>query len=227
MGGRTSPVNCLEVSSKHTTGRSGLHSGWYRSSTSSTRHELPAHLGDTPLFLLPGLEFVFLSIWRSVSREMLSANSNSTTLSANNWSVQCGALRARRCTRRRSGALPACRPACAPGLKGRGWSLRRPGSPSSTYRFRALATVAALTNSTSAISRSRSPWSALSSDSARFTVRTDALPRWDTSLRRERSASVSSTLYLMAAMAGHFLTERSCPSMAAFLYSYKSTWQRY
>ena len=47
------------------------------------------------------------------------------------------------------------------------------------------------TNSTSAISRSRSPWSALSSDSARFTVRTDALPRWDTSLRRERSASVS------------------------------------
>ena len=53
------------------------------------RHELPAHLGDTPLFLLPGLEFVFLSIWRTVSREMLSANSNSTTLSANNWSVQC------------------------------------------------------------------------------------------------------------------------------------------
>ena len=53
------------------------------------RHELPAHLGDTPLFLLPGLEFVFLSIWRTVSREMLSANSNSTTWSANNWSVQC------------------------------------------------------------------------------------------------------------------------------------------
>ena len=67
----------------------------------------------------------------------------------------------------------------------------------------------------SAISRSRSPWSALSSDSARFTVRS----RWDTSLRRERSASVNSTLYLMAAMAGHFLTQRSCPSMAAFLYS--------
>ena len=88
-------------------------------------------------------------------------------------------------------------------------------------------TVAGLTNSTSAISRSRSPWSAWSSDSARFTVRTDVLPRWDTSLRRERSASVNSTLYLMAAMAGHFLTERSCPSMAAFLYSYKSTWQQY
>ena len=61
----------------------------------------------------------------------------------------------------------------------------------------------------------------------RFTVRTDALPRWETSLRRERSDSVSLTLYLMAAMAGHFLTERSCPSMAAFLYSYKSSWERY
>ena len=44
---------------------------------------------------------------------------------------------------------------------------------------------------------SGSPWSALSRESARFTVRTDALPRWDTSLRRERSAiKVSSTLYL-------------------------------
>ena len=187
------------------------------------RHELPAHL-DTPLFLLPGLEFVFLSIWRTVSREMLSANSNSTTLSANNWSVQCvcpsgAALHAKaiRCA--------SCRPSSLRSRPGHGRSLMAASSPSSTYRFRALATVAGLTNSTSAISRSRSPWSALSSDSARFTVRTDALPRWDTSLRRERSASVSSTLYLMAAMAGHFLTQRSCPSMAAFLYSYKSTWQ--
>ena len=67
---------------------------------------------------------------------------------------------------------------------GRGRSLMAASSPSSTYRFRTLATVAGLTNSTSAISRSRSPWSALSSDSARFTVRTDALPRWDTSLTR-------------------------------------------
>ena len=44
--------------------------------------ELPAHLGNAPLFLLPRLEFVFLSIWRTVSREMLPANSSSTTLSA-------------------------------------------------------------------------------------------------------------------------------------------------
>ena len=45
-----------------------------------------------------------------------------------------------------------------------------------------LATVAALIKSTPAISASRSPSSALSNASAR---RTDGLPRWETSLRRE------------------------------------------
>ena len=45
-------------------------------------HELPAQLGDAPFLLLPRLEFVFLSIWRTVSKEMLPANSISTTLSA-------------------------------------------------------------------------------------------------------------------------------------------------
>ena len=109
---------------------------------------------------------------------------------------------------------------------------RRPDNATSEavtaeYRFRALATVAALINSTSAISRSPSPSSALSSASARLTVRTDGLPRWETSLRQVRSDWVSLTLYLMAAMAGHFLAERSYPSMAAFSYSYKSIWERY
>ena len=42
-------------------------------------HELPAHLRDAP-FLLRRLEFVFLSVWRTVSREMLSANPIATTL---------------------------------------------------------------------------------------------------------------------------------------------------
>ena len=51
-------------------------------------HELPAQLGDAPFLLLPRLEFVFLSIWRTVSKEMLPANSISTTLSASRWSVQ-------------------------------------------------------------------------------------------------------------------------------------------
>ena len=63
--------------------------------------------------------------------------------------------------------------------------------------------------------------------SARLTVRTDGLPRWETSFRRERSDSVSLTLYLMAAMSGYSPTERSYPSMTAFSYSYISIWKWY
>ena len=196
---------------------------WLRKNMRSL--EYPVHPGDTPFLLLPGFEFVFLSSWRTVSRELLSANSNSTTLPASNRSVQCvcpaGAVlhtKAIRCA--------SCWPSSLRSRPGRGLSLMADSSPSSTYRFRDLATVAALTNSTSASSRSRSPSSALSSASARLTVRTDGLPRWETALRRERSASVSATLYLMAAMAGHLLAERSYPSMAAFSYSYKSIWER-
>src|SRR5439155_24984377 len=40
------------------------------------------------LLLQPGLEFVFFSVWRTVSCEMASAISSSTTLSANKRSVQ-------------------------------------------------------------------------------------------------------------------------------------------
>ena len=49
--------------------------------------ELPVHLGGTT----PSssrFEFVFLSTWRTVSREMLSANPIATTLSASSCSVQ-------------------------------------------------------------------------------------------------------------------------------------------
>ncbi len=110
---------------------------------------------------------------------------------------------------------------------GRGRSLTAASSPSSTNRFRTLATVAALIKSASAISRSPSPWSALSSARARLTVRTDGLPRRETSLRRESSDSVSLTLYLMAAMPGYSPTERSYPSMAAFSYFYISIWKQF
>ena len=52
-------------------------------------HELSAHLWDAPLLLLPRFEFVFLSTWRTVSKEMLSANPIATTLPASSCSVQC------------------------------------------------------------------------------------------------------------------------------------------
>ena len=50
--------------------------------------ELGIDLADTPWLLQPWLQFVFLSTWRTVSRQIESANFNSTTLSANKRSVQ-------------------------------------------------------------------------------------------------------------------------------------------
>ena len=132
-------------------------------------HELPAHLWDAPLFLLPRLEFVFLSIWRTVSKEMLPANSSSTTLSASRWSVQLtcpsGGLLHAMATR-----CASCLPLSLRSRPGRGRSLMAASSPSLTNRLRALATVRALTETASAASRSDSPSSAFSNGRARFTV---------------------------------------------------------
>ena len=51
-------------------------------------HELGAHLGDAPLFLLLGLERVFFSRRRTPSRDMEDANPNSTTFPASRRRVQ-------------------------------------------------------------------------------------------------------------------------------------------
>ena len=60
VSGRTSPVNCREVSSKHTTGRSGWYACWYRSSTSSIRAtNSPLTLGIHHSFFCHGLSSFF------------------------------------------------------------------------------------------------------------------------------------------------------------------------
>ena len=157
-------------------------------------------------------------------RKYLATFYTRPTLPASNWGVQficpSGGLLHAMATR-----CASCLPSNLRSRPGLGLSLMAASSPSSTNRFRTLATVAALTKSTPASSPSRSPSSALSSASARLTVRTDGLPRWETSLRRERSDSVSLTLYLMAAMSGYSPTERLYPSMTAFSYSCKSIWK--
>ena len=51
-------------------------------------HELGAHLGDAPLFLLPGLERVFFSRRRTPSWDREDANPNSTTFPAKRRRVQ-------------------------------------------------------------------------------------------------------------------------------------------
>ena len=98
-------------------------------------HELPAHLRDAPLLLLPRFEFVFLSIWRTVSREMLSANPIATTLSASSWIVQSACpsgaslhAMAIRCA--------SCLPSNLRFCPGRGRSLSALSSSSFTNRVR-------------------------------------------------------------------------------------------
>ena len=75
-------------------------------------HELPTHFGNAPLLPLPRLEFVFFSIWRTVSGEMLSENPIATTLPASSRSDHrvCPSGAALQWLQ---GALPAYRSACA------------------------------------------------------------------------------------------------------------------
>ena len=142
-----------------------------------------------------------MSIWRTVSKEMLPANSIATTWLASSWSVQfvcpSGALlhaMAPRCA--------SCLPLSLRSRPDRGRSLIAASSPSSTNRLRTLATVATLSETASATSRSKSPSSAFNSARARFTVRANGLPRPDVSIRAERSDWVSSTLYWETGMSG-------------------------
>ena len=139
-------------------------------------HELPAHLRDAPLLLLPRLEFVFLSIWRTVSREMLSANPIATTLSASSWIVQSACpsgaslhAMAIRCA--------SCLPSNLRFCPGRGRSLSALSSSSFTNRVRTRPTVDALINRPLAMSRSVMPSSAFSNTSARLTLRAEVSPR--------------------------------------------------
>ena len=53
-----------------------------------TGDKVGTYLRDAPLLFLPGLEFVFLSVRRTLSYDMESANPNSTTLSASKRNVQ-------------------------------------------------------------------------------------------------------------------------------------------
>ena len=95
MDGLLSATNCLDVSSKQTT-------GWSRSlhGTGPARPPLlPAHLRDG---LRPRLEFVFLSVWRIGSRSPCRQGAASSACVLRAHQLQA-----------RLGALPAYRPTCA------------------------------------------------------------------------------------------------------------------
>ena len=166
----------------------------------------PRRTGNAPFFLLPRVRFFeYPGMPRQTPAPPPCRQQGAS--SSHVLRVDC-CRRWQRCA--------SCLPSNLRSRPGRGLSLMAASSPSSTNRFRTLATVAALIKSTPAISPSRSPSSALSNASARLTVRTDGLPRWETSLRRERSDSANSTLYLMAAMSGYSPTE-SMPKYGCLL----------
>ena len=189
-------------------------------------HELPAYLRDAPFLLLPRLEFVFFSVWRTVSREMLSANPIWTTLSASSCSVQCvcpsGASLQAMATR-----CASCIPSSLRLWPGLGRSLSAPSSPSCTNRVRTRPTVEVLMNSPLAMSWSDNPSSAPSNTSARLTLRADLSPRRAISLRCVRPRSFNSTLYLIAGMSSYVLLLQIIHKTNPFLILVKCTWNRY
>src|SRR5262249_19499727 len=115
---------------------------------------------DAPLLMLPRLKVVFLSTWRIVSWESVSANPNSTAWSSSNRNFHRsrppGAVLHVTATRYAS-ALPLSLRGCP----GRGRSWRAP-SRSVLKRCRVRSIVAMLVSTASAISSSVSPSSALS-----------------------------------------------------------------
>src|SRR3990172_4070214 len=96
-------------------------------------HEFAAHGRYTPGLLLPGFEFVFFKVVRTVSSEMVATISNSTNLSAKSCMVQVsrpwGASLHARATRKAS-----CLPSNFVGAPRRGSSLSAQSRPPSLYR---------------------------------------------------------------------------------------------
>src|SRR5262249_2269221 len=153
-----------------------------------------------PLVLQPRLERVFLSVWRTVSRAMLSTTSNSTNLSASRRRVQ-------RCCPV-GGSLQATAikcASCAPSSLRRYWRRgarrwRAAVTPSSTHRWRTLATEVGCTAKAVLISSSVQPGpagllSAWSSAWAWVRVRAAIFPLRTSASNCSRSSGLKVTTY--------------------------------
>src|SRR5215471_12035542 len=162
--------------------------------------KLSAHVWQAPLLFLPGLEFVFLSTCRTVSRAIDGAKPNSTTLSAKSRRVQCACP---------SGAgvhataikCASCLPVSFRRAPGRGASSSAPRFVS-TNRWRVRATVAVPTSNVAAIALSLSPSAALSRMRARVSLRAPVLPPRSRCSKVARSSALKSTTYFFLGMSG-------------------------
>ena len=171
------------------------------------RDKLGPDVGETPLLMLPGFEFVFLSSWRTVSRDSEGASPKATALSASNRNVQRSrpAGAGLQVTAMRWAApLPVSRG----GAPVRGRSVRAP-MLSSTKRWRVRSTVTRLVATSSAISSSLSPSSAFNKIRARVICRAAVLPERMRPNRVSRSWAVKSTRYFFAGIGSPSVLERS------------------
>src|SRR5437588_6309526 len=140
------------------------------------RHKLGINVRNAPLLMLPGLQRVFFSNWRTVSGEMRRTYPNSTAWPASmrtvQWSCPSGtmlhviAMRWAACPSLSAWRRRACR-----------LSVSTASTPPALYRCRTLRMVWSETSKASAISPLLQLSSHLSRTRARVNVRALALPR--------------------------------------------------
>src|SRR3712207_5342886 len=160
-------------------------------------HKLRSHLRDAPLFLHPRLNVPLLSVRLTVSSEISTTISSSTSLSATSCMLQRflpsgGSLQAR-ATR-----YASCSPVSLRFPPGRGDSLRARSRLPSTKRLRVRSTVLTLVSSASATSSSVRPSSASDRMRARLVFLTRAWPPLSKLSSSSRSSGVKSTTYTFA-----------------------------
>src|SRR5438270_3173617 len=152
-------------------------------------HKVRIDVGNAPLLMLPGLQCVFLSNWRTVSGEMRRTYPNSTALPASirtvQWSCPSGTLL----------QVIAMRWAACPSVSA--WrrrscrlSVSTASTPPARKRRRILRIVCSETSRTSAISASVQPSSLFNSTLARVSVRALAFPRRTNTCTWSRSSSL-------------------------------------
>ena len=156
------------------------------------RDELGTYGWQTPLVVLPGLKFVFLSNWRMVSCEMDSTKPNSTAFPATkrtvqwSWPVGTGlhamAIRWAACPPVNAWRYRCCRLSCSTA-----------STPPSRYTCRTRMEVLRLTSKAAQMCWSVQPSSAVSKMRARVKVRAVALPAWMNVCSDARSLSDSVT----------------------------------
>src|SRR5579859_2730949 len=177
---------------------------------------LRIHIGNTPVFMLPGFQLIFFSNCRIVSGEIDLTYPNSTALPANirtvqwSWpastSLHAMAIRWAACS-----SLSACR------RRSCRLSVKTAGTPPALYRLLTLRIVCSEILKVSMIWALLQFWSHLSKTHARFNVRALALPR----RTKISTYSFSSSLSWMGALVSKWHSCFFCSAYHSFNLNHK------